>query len=224
MQTLNYPILIYLICYCSFLVAEKASAKANSHKMSAILFKNGSMDTWQLKTIYSLLVLGSCIIYYRSVGAIDLFGSLFLQPISNMESLGKMTIYMVVAIFLATKINLQDYHQQPGSAVKNLLPYFALQIPFLIVYELFFRGVILFAMIVAAGPVAAILGTTCLSVFTQSHENRKEITRSVLISFMLCIICLDIQSALPAVLTRLVASLILELRLFRFSQLLNFNK
>jgi hypothetical protein len=224
MQILNHPILIYLICYCSFLIAEKASAQTNSHKLRAILFKNGSMDIWQLKTIYGLLVLGSCIIYYRTVGTIDLFASLFLQSANNMMTWGKMAIYIAVAIFLVTKRNLQDYHQQAGSIVKNLFPYFALQIPFLIVYELFFRGVILFAITVAAGPVAAILVTTCLSVFIQSHENRKKIAGSALISFMLCIICLDIQSALPAVLIRLVAALILELRLFRFSQLLNLNK
>ena len=218
MQTLNNPIVIYLICYYSFLVAEKRSAKSNSHKLSAILFKNGSMDIWQLKTIYGLLVLGSCTAYYLTVATIDLFGSSFLQLANSMENLGKMIIYMSIAIFLAAKRNLQGYHEQPGLVVKNLFPYLALQMPFLVVYEFFFRGVILFAITVAASPIAAILISTSLCVFLESHQDRKEIFWSILISFMLCVICLDIQSALPAILIRLVASLIFELRIFRFSQ------
>jgi hypothetical protein len=179
------------------------------------------MDIWQLKTIYGLLVLGSCTAYYLTVATIDLFGNSFLQLANSMENLGKMIIYMSIAIFLAAKRNLQGYHEQPGLVVKNLFPYLALQMPFLVVYEFFFRGVILFAITVAVSPIAAILISTSLCVFLESHQDRKEIFWSILISFMLCIICLDIQSALPAMLIRLVASLIFELRLFRFSQPLN---
>jgi len=215
------PIFIYLICYGAFSVAERASKKNNSHKLSAILFENGSMDLWQLRTIYGLLVISSSILYCLSIGSIDLFGNSFLRSANAIQNVGKTTIYIIAGAFIITMKDLQVNSRQSVSVVKNIFPYFALQIPFIVVYELFFRGVLLFEMTRITSPVAAIIIIAALQAALHSSKNKSELFWTVLSSVSLSVICLDIQSALPAVLIRLITSVIYEIRLYYYSQIFN---
>ena len=221
MQIANHPILIYSISYFAFLIAEKASARSNSHKLGAMLFENGNMDIWQLKTIYGLLVLGSSILYCFSVGSIDLFGNSFLRSANAIQNIGKTVIYLIIGTFIITMKDLQVNSRQSVLVVKNIFPYFALQGPFLIVYELFFRGVLLFEIARITSPVAAIIIITILHNFLHFPKNKTEIFWAILSPVMLSVICLDIQSPLPAILIRLTTSIIYELRLYYYSQIFN---
>ena len=212
-------IIIYFTCYFSFLVVEKASAKNHSHNLRAIFFQNGNMDVWQLKTIYALVILGSCTLYFLSAGSIDLLKNLSLQTENNMQNIGKMIIYIIAAILFTSKKNLHDHCQPSLSPVKRLFPYLALQTPFLVVYELFFRGVLLFGITEITGPVACIIVNSGLYMLLYNNEERKDMIRSVISDLILCIICLDMQSVLPAVIIKVITSLLQDIRLFRHSQL-----
>lgn len=216
MHITSQPIFIYGICYLALLVAEKAAARNNSHRLKTILFQNGSMDKWQLRTIYGLLILGSAILYSLSVA-----GNIpeqILLPENTSQNWYKLMIYEFVIVYLALKKSIKEDISHSSSPVKNLFPYLSLQVPFMIEYELFFYGILLFGFMQISGPFIAIAFTITLQALFQYSGNKKELISSLFISILVCIICLDMRSVFPAVLTQITASLIFDIRLFHYSQ------
>ncbi len=211
-------IIVLFSCYVFFFMAEKKSAKANSHRLDIILTRNGSMDIWQLKTIYGLLLFGSGIIYYKATGSIDFFNtSFFLQEGFSMTIL-LMTVIFAVAVFYVASLNIRYRNiLQQALPITSFFPYFALRIPFLILSELFFRGALLFAITEIAGPVTGIIVSVLLYTLINLFTDKKKIILSLLTGFFLAMLCQYTQSAWPAVIIQLSITLMHEIKLIRFS-------
>ena len=217
-------IVVLFSCYVFFFMAEKKSAKANSHRLDIILTRNGSMDIWQLKSIYGLLLFGSGIIYYKATGSIDFFNTSFFLQGGNGMTILLMTIIFAVAVIYVASLNIRSRNiLQQVLPTTSFLPYFALRIPFLILSELFFRGALLFAMTEIAGPVTGIIVSGLLYVLINLFMDKKKIILSLLTGFVLAMLCTYTQSVWPAVIIQLSITLMYETRLIKYSTTLKPN-
>ena len=93
---------------------------------------------------------------------------------------------------------------------------------FLVGYEWFFRGVVLFSCVGLFGEIPAVIINIVLYAFSHSFNGRKEFLGSIPLGLLLCVFTLWWQSVLPAILLHLslsfpFESLILH-RIFRKPQ------
>jgi membrane protease YdiL (CAAX protease family) len=78
---------------------------------------------------------------------------------------------------------------------------------FLIVYEIFFRGVMLFCMIEDFGIAVAVFMNLVLYVLIHWHSEKKERYGSVLMGLVLCLISIYYQNVWPAIAIHLMLAL-----------------
>jgi membrane protease YdiL (CAAX protease family) len=92
-----------------------------------------------------------------------------------------------------------------GSSAHALL-HMLLRNSFLISYEWFFRGVVLFSCVSLYGLVPAVIINIVLYALIHSISGRKEFFGSILLGIILCVFTLWWQSAWPAILLHLLLS------------------
>jgi membrane protease YdiL (CAAX protease family) len=78
---------------------------------------------------------------------------------------------------------------------------------FLISYEWFFRGCVLFSCIYMLGTVPAVVINLTLDAFSHSFNGKKEMCGSIAFGLILCVFTLWCQSVWPAILLHLLLSL-----------------
>lgn len=84
---------------------------------------------------------------------------------------------------------------------------------FLIGYEFFFRGVVLFSMLIDAGEKAAIALNVLLYMLLHSFSNRKELIGTIPFGILLCAVTLFYQSVWPAIIIHVCLALSHETRI-----------
>lgn len=84
---------------------------------------------------------------------------------------------------------------------------------FLISYEFFFRGVVLFSMLIDAGEKAAIVLNVLLYMLLHSFSNRKELIGTIPFGILLCAVTLFYQSVWPAIILHVCLALSHEIRI-----------
>lgn len=91
-----------------------------------------------------------------------------------------------------------------------LCTYFLLRPAYLVIYELWFRGYLLLDTAIWLGPAAAVALNVFLYVLIHIFSGKKEITGSVLLGIVMCLITLWINAAWPALLLHLILGLVVE--------------
>ena len=135
---------------------------------------------------------------------------MFIWP-ASVNIIQSLTL-MATGLILLTKVIINRYggsfekpvnHQ--GSSFHAAL-HIVLRSFFLISYEWFFRGCILFSCIHSFGTIAAIMINLVLYALIHSFNGKKEMCGSVPFGLILCVFTLWFQSVWPAILLHLLLS------------------
>lgn len=100
---------------------------------------------------------------------------------------------------------------KPGEYKKVISWYFMIRILFLVAYEFFFRGVILFEGIKWIGVFPSILFSTGLTILIHVFTNKKERWGCIPFGIILCSCCLVFNAVWPAIVLHLALSLSYEI-------------
>ncbi len=132
----------------------------------------------------------------------------------------------LMAVELAEKKKrVAKYEQEPKYRFnKEITLYLALRILYVICYEFFFRGFLLFGCIPKTGIVAAVIVNIIASMFMHIYCEKAEVMGRVPYCLALCWVCLSFSSVWPAVASHLVLSLVFDLRLYNYQFIIKKNQ
>lgn len=165
----------------------------------------------------------------RHGAGVFLFGLVFAlftpEFLGLISSLGTGLPNLALTAFLAIICILLSLHSarkknwQPQTAdlagKTDIFSYISIRLVFLLAYEFFFRGVLLFTLISSFGLATAILINTVLYVGIHAYDSRSELLGCILFGPVLCLLVYYNQSIWPAFVIHACLSLSFELSLLR---------
>ena len=218
MQTAN--IMIYLFCYIMFFVLSWMSKVNNNQRLindeGAFTSKPGNL-------------IGSHIIGILWLGVIPIIllkhSVLNILTGNQMPNISFVIFYLLIFTLIisiafkqseniiAKKQGSSESFNQPGSTF--FIRYFIIRVLFLFVYELWFRGFLLFDSISRMGMPAAVALNVFLYVMLHIFNSKKEILACIPFGILLCFLSISFNAAWPAIMLHIGFSLVYELNIFR---------
>jgi membrane protease YdiL (CAAX protease family) len=201
-----------LLYYSFFFTTVKKSFKKSSGQLEDVLSGKGEPGILFTRLISGILLLG--------IGTVTLFIKTNIDVEIFTFRLSDYTTSVWVIIAAAMIIGFSSAFKKiyPANNFNHSLPsylplsYIFIRILFMIVYEFFFRGMMLFIMIEDTGLVAAVIIN--LFLYTLVHWfDKKERYGSVLMGIILCIVSICSHSVWPAIIIHLSLALTNEITL-----------
>lgn len=198
---------IILLSYSVFFFFAHLTQKENSGDLKTILSGKGSPGILLSRLIAGILLLG---IGITGIFLSRSFNERIVIPVVSGSALPGWML-----ITAAGLIGLLGAEKKLAPSIINIkllsfsfpLLFILLRTLFLIVYEIFFRGVMLFCMIEDFGIVIAVFINLFLYVFIHWHSEKKERYGSVLMGLVLCLISIYYQNVWPAIAIHLMLAL-----------------
>ncbi len=218
MQTANITILIF--CYVMFFVQSWISKQNNNQK----LFNEEGIFTSKPGNLVGSHIMG---ILWLGVVPLVLLKNPMLQILTGNEIPNKLFIISfilayVIIIIAANKQSTYDYlrsHREPRVFIpldKNIIAsYFITRTIYLVMYEIFFRGFLLFECIAWLGNEAAVALNIILYVGVHIFNSKKEMLAGVPFGILVCFFSIAVNAVWPAVLLHLGFSLVYESNFYR---------
>lgn len=219
-------LLKYVLCYTLVFILTWIAKRNKSNR----LFNSDGVLAKNTGYLIALHVAG---IVWLGVVPITLFkislkAFLFGSEYPNFLWLLLIVLLLPVMAATAFKESNKIYikHKNIGGISNNFFSYyFFVRILFLCAYELFFRGILLFACIEWIGVAPAIILTTGLTVLIHVFTNKKEMWGCIPFGIILCICCIALNAVWPAIVLHLALSLAFEIPLTqKFIHQLKFSK
>ena len=211
MQTIIVTYLVILFYFFFLFMAVYASEKSKNGNLYDILYCNGETGALLLRMVAG--------IFFMGMGIIQIY-ILRFEPnrsISWLYTENEPVIWMLIslfAIFLGMRHGIQEATKNESRphrfTFSGAISFLFIRTLFLIIYEFFFRGILLFVMVKDFGTVAAILLNISLYVLIHWF-NKKERWGSIIMGAILCWVTLLYQSVWPAVFIHLSLALSYEL-------------
>jgi len=106
----------------------------------------------------------------------------------------------------------QRHHkmQEASSSLPSVLLYASLRSAFLVSYEWFFRGLLLWSLALWLGPIWAVLINISLYTLMHIHKNKNELIGCIPFGLLVCVFTLWWQSLWPAIIFHLEITMIHE--------------
>jgi len=129
-------------------------------------------------------------------------------------------VLLIVSVFILSWFVAAQKNKLPG--MFNYSPdfsygttaiYLLLRVVFLIAYEFFFRGVLLFGIAMVAGIITSIIINIILYVVIHLFSERQAMIGAVPFGIVLCMLSWKTQSIWPAVILHLVLALTYEIKM-----------
>ena len=212
MQSYITTYLLMFLYYSFFFGAVKTGFKKNSGQLKDILSGKGRPDIFFSKLISGIFLLGIGTITLFEIRNVDL--GIFTLTWNDYDTY--VWIMIAAAIIVGTLSAFKKIY--PSNISSHSLPSYLplafvfIRTLFLIVYECFFRGVMLFLMIEDLGIAAAVLVNLILYALLHWF-NKKERYASVLMGIILCSISIYYHSVWPAIIIHLSLALSHEITL-----------
>jgi len=218
MQTTN--LIIYIVCYVVFFVLSWMNKVNNSQNL---INGEGNLASRPGNLI------GSYIVGILWLGAVPMI--LLKQPVlkvlagDQVPDISYIIFFILVLaliVFIAIKQgeNRNAKYQQSVEAFGQLsspflISYFILRIIFLVVYELWFRGFLLFDTITWLGMPAAVTINIFLYVLVHIFNSKKEILVCIPFGILVCFFSILFNAAWPAIILHIGFSVVYELNICR---------
>jgi membrane protease YdiL (CAAX protease family) len=201
-----------LLYYSFFFAAVKTGFKKSSGQLKDILSGKGQPDILFTKLISGIFLLGIGTVTLFEIRNVDLE---IFTPVWN-EYNTSVWIIIAVAFVIGTLSAFKKIY--PSNNSGHSLPFYLLlafvfvRTLFLIVYESFFRGVVLFVMIEDFEMATAIIINLILYALLHWFD-KKERYGSVLMGVILCSVSIYYHSVWPAIIIHLSLALSHEITL-----------
>ena len=204
-----------IICPATFAVLYFLSrnvAQKKSDKIIDTLYNGGSESLFLKKQFLGIIALSVPVIFYfilnlsaQKLLSLTLSGSWFYSWI----------IAMLLCLFIssrATANQLKKLKKQNSGVTKpaNITALFTGRIIFLFLYELFFRGVLLFSIAAIAGNIPSIFINTLLYAVLHAHCSRNEIIATIPFGIVTCLLSIAANSIWPAILLHIIIAITTE--------------
>lgn len=168
------------------------------------------------------------------VGGIILFGILpisfysYYTPTHNSSSpfevAPTLSIVAIAVFFMlfALRVAKKNFNKYPVITSLNnpedrkfVIIYFFVRILFIVAYEYFFRGYLLNDSIISFGVVPAMLFNICLYALLHIVNGKKEVIACIPFGLLLCVLCIWLQAAWPAIVIHLTLTVSYEYSFLR---------
>jgi membrane protease YdiL (CAAX protease family) len=124
-------------------------------------------------------------------------------------------VFAVSWFFAVQKIKqFHSFHHPFISCTRPVASYFLIRIIYLVVYEFFFRGILLFNIVLVAGILISVSINIILYVIIHLFDDRSAIIGAVPFGVVMCWLSWETKSVWPAVLLHLVLALTSEIKIF----------
>jgi membrane protease YdiL (CAAX protease family) len=198
---------IVLLNYLLFFYIVHIAQKNKNGDLKTVLSGNGSPGI-----LLSMLTAGIILFVIGTAGVLltRSFNEKIFIPVVNGSALPAWIIIVAALLtgLLGTEKKLSPYsiNIQPLSFSFPFL-FILLRTLFLVLYEIFFRGIMLFCMIEDYGIEVAVFINLLLYVLIHWNSEKKERYGSVLMGLVLCFITIYYQNVWPAIAIHLVLAL-----------------
>jgi len=207
-------IITSLLCYVFLVLQYKASAGKGIKDLTEALSEN-ALQLLNKRTIVTVPLMIVCVILYSIADRND-----FLQFRWNEKSDFLTSLSLCVCLLFS--VYSADHIRNIAGTIsaKERIIYFSLRIPGLIIYEIFFRGVLLGIFLEWCSMPIAVALNIALYALAHVFGSRKEFIGSIPFGLLLCYLTFSSQSIYPSVLLHMFLALPYESILFTKCQLL----
>jgi len=202
-----------LLAYGLLYELSRYASLRKSDKIAEVLYKEGSESLLLKKQFAGTMALSIPVVIYFLLYP-DAQKLLALKPVSAWIYVWLSAVVLsLIATSWNTTIQLRKIKRIHNTGMKqaNLVIYFSGRIIFLFLYELFFRGVLLFSLISLAGNVVSVLVNVALYTGLHVHSCKDELIATVPFGILSSVICIWANSIWPAVILHIVVALTAEL-------------
>lgn len=217
MTTTLISYIILSLCIASLLFAEVWAKSKKSQQLSDAIKGTRQMAVLNRKHLSGIFVFAISCWYFSSLpdSNIQLF-----EPALTNEWSYIFLMLLITAVMAGYKSAANISAKQfafPINAVSAAM-YLLIRTLFLILYECFFRGVLLFILINDSGVLFAIVVNLILYVLVHYQSSRKQIIGCLPFGLLLCIVTLANNSVWPAVLIHLALAMSYDIKLISINQ------
>jgi membrane protease YdiL (CAAX protease family) len=211
--------IIVILCFLSYLflvLQYKLLAGEGAKDLTAVLLRNGHLQFLNRRALTTAPLMLLCIIGYSTQDQYH-----FLQ--AALSEKASLQTTLLVSICLLVSVYSTDQFKRrirTNISIREIIIYFLIRVPGLVIYETFFRGVILGICLEWFSVPATIMLNIILYAVAHAFGSRKEFLGSIPFGFFLCYITVANESVYPAVIAHLVLALPYEAILFTKCQLL----
>ncbi len=217
MQTTT--IMIYVFCYMMFFVLSWISKSNNNQRLisdeGAFTAKPGNLIGTH---IIGILWLGAVpLIMLKHPGVKILIGS--QMPDISAVILFILIFALLISIAFRLGEDLKAKKQRSTDVLNQLstnfvIRYFIIRIIFLFVYELWFRGFLLFDCISWMGIPVAVVLNVFLYVLLHIFNSKKELLACIPFGLLVCFLSITCNAVWPAIILHIGFSLVYELNIY----------
>ena len=196
-------IIVVALAYLIILLQYQASTKSGARDIAAALSEKNSLQLLNRRTVNStpLMILSSLLCFSDHQNVFLRFGW--------NENFSLITILLLCLFFwLSVYSGFQlKWKLNAAISIRESMSYLCLRVPGLIVYEIFFRGVLLGIFLEWFPISVAILLNMVLYALAHAFSSRREFFGSFPFGLILCYLTILNQSIYPAVLLHLCLAL-----------------
>jgi membrane protease YdiL (CAAX protease family) len=214
-----YAYLIITAAFVILMLSEIRAFRQNSRNLEDVLSGKGSMNMLIARHLVNAIVLGiavACSVILLNHNGIGLL------PGSDIT-------WLLIGALAALAAFLSGFFAAKGKQLLSVAianyslvnTYFFVRALFLIVYEFFFRGVLLQALLGVVNMEWAIAINIILYAIAHAFSNKKELIGSIPFGLLLCLVTIKLQSVWPAIIIHLALSFSYETRIsYLYSRLI----
>ena len=214
------PILVYSFCYAMVFILSLISKKERSQRLikddGTISDKPGNIIGLHIIGILWLGMVPAFILHQPVLKTLT--GNSFPDILVLLILVFLIMLTATMVIKTGTPIQQQfadSRHHHYQLPVIFIIRYFIIRIDFLFVYELWFRGYLLFDSIDAMGIPVAIALNVILHLLLHIYNSKKEMLVCIPFSLLACWLCILCHAAWPAVILHITFSLVYEINLYK---------
>lgn len=205
MNTIN-QLSTLAVCYVSLFLLCFWVWKIKSASLTSLKVQNSNWVFLHIRHAGGMIIMTLIPILFLSVIPEDLFA----WP-KGVKSIQVLVLMITGLILLTLSANEIDKTTEKKIAINRWSSFHAvlhviLRNSFLVCYEWFFRGVVLFSCVSSFGIIPALIINIFLYSLIHSFNGRKEFLGSIPFGIVLCVFALWWQSVWPAVLLHLLLS------------------
>ena len=214
------PFLIYSFCYVMVFILAWLSKKEGNHRLindhGAITDKPGNIISFHITGILWLGMVPAFVLKQPVLKTLT--GNSLPDSSVLLMLLLLLMLTAAMAVKAGTTIQKQfadSKHAHYQLPVTFIIRYFIIRIIFLFIYELWFRGYLLFGSVDAMGIPLAVASNVLLHVLLHLFNSKKEMLACIPFSLLACWLCILFNAAWPAVILHITFSLPYELNLYK---------
>lgn len=215
---MNSPVIIWILITTSFVayfIISMFYKKLGIHNLQYALMANNGLSLLNLKHGLGIILFG--IIFYTILPELRFLIHGFEIPRMHVLLLILMTLFLSAYLSkVSAEKQLLKFDSYSGNDKSNAWIYFSIRFVFLLCYEFFFRGVLLFKFLEFNSLFVAIIYSTLLYVLIHIFDSRKEIFGAIPFGVVLCLFAFYTNSIWYVFLVHIALSAVYEISIFYY--------